>query len=43
MTKKLHYYVLKDGHCLSDFDNREEAEEYARLVDGELGIEEREV
>lgn len=39
-TEKRHYYVLKDGHCLSDFDDEDEARKYAKDVDGDLAIEE---
>ena len=32
----MHYYVYKDGHCLSDYDNYEQAKEHCDLVDGEI-------
>ena len=34
-----HYYVYKDGHCLSEYDDYEKAVEHCELVDGELCTE----
>jgi hypothetical protein len=28
------YYVIKDGHCLDEFDNKENAIKYAKHVGG---------
>ena len=28
------YYVIKDGHCLDAFDNKENATKYAKKVGG---------
>jgi len=38
--KKYHYYVYKDGRCISDYKTRKSAEKCAREVEGELAIEE---
>ena len=34
-----HYYVYKDGHCLSDYDDYDQALKYKELVDGEITTE----
>lgn len=30
------YYVIKDGHCLDAFDNKENATKYAKKVGGKV-------
>lgn len=34
-----HYYVYKDGHCLSDYDTYEEASEHSKRIDGDVFTE----
>lgn len=31
-----HYYVYKDGHCLSDYDTFTEASEHSKRIDGDV-------
>ena len=35
-----HYYVYKEGHCLSDYNDYDKAKEHCDLVDGEITTEE---
>lgn len=34
-----HYYVYKDGHCLSDYDTFTEASEHSNRIDGDIFID----
>lgn len=36
----MHYYVIKDGRTVSDFDNFDAAKKLAESIDGEIAIEE---
>lgn len=36
----MHYYVIKDGRTISDFDNFEDARKLAESIDGEIATEE---
>lgn len=38
---KQHYYVLKNGRCVSDYDDKEKALKHALEIGGELGYENR--
>lgn len=34
-----HFYVMKDGRCVSDYDNKEDALKHARKIGGQLAYE----
>lgn len=36
----MHYYVIKDGRTISDFNNYEDALALAQEIDGEIATEE---
>lgn len=36
----MHYYVIKDGRAISDFDNFDDAKNLAESIDGEIAMEE---
>ena len=38
-NNKTHYYVIKNGRCVSDYDDRERALKHAIDIGGELGYE----
>lgn len=35
----MHYYVIKDGRSISDFDTLEEARDFAKIVNGDIATE----
>ena len=37
--KATHFYVMKNGRCVSDYDNKEEALKHARKIGGQLAYE----
>lgn len=37
-----HYYVYKDGHCLSDYNTFTEAYKHSKRIDGDVFIEDTE-
>lgn len=34
---KQKFYVMKNGHCVSDYSNKEDALKHAREIDGQIG------
>lgn len=35
------YYVMKNGRTISDFPTLEEAQNFAKVVDGDIAVEEK--
>lgn len=35
--KATRFYVMKNGHCVSDYDNKEDALKHAREIGGQIG------
>lgn len=39
LSGKKSYYVYKNGRCVSDYDNEEDAKRHAEEIDGEVAYE----